>query len=693
MKLQIRKIKPLTFLLLILTSTIITLSFLPEVEAETKIISIDPSSGNVGTTVQLRANISTVNGTYEIWFDETFRTSGNATGNDVNVSLTVPPAPAGSHNVTIIDVATGENDTITFTVLTSYSFEPAVPESPAQLQEGENVTISINITGGKSNYTYPDIQVQTPSGNLTYEALKNITTNIVGDFYGDLTYPNDFSSGANTNFTGEYNILFNATVVNRFFIGLTNSSEYHRGDLVNIKAVDYPPNQNAVITIRFGNENVDSIILNVTDGIIDTNWAVPLNALVGNYTLSITPVPNSKQEANDTQIFEIPGFKTEIFTLNLANETVPNVFVRTYDESADTHYNTTSNEDGLANFIFERGNYTCEAFFKEVKVGEVNFTIPREVPVNFTCQLTSLNITVMDARNISIPQVSISLTYNYTTNLGEKENRTETEFGETNITGTLQFCSLLPNITYIINASRYNNQFNITTIPRLLVNETAIAWFNVTIICPTLTLQVNVTDADSQPISDAIVKVQEVMGGLYDEGSTTAEGIAIFGCTFGNYRVEVYASGAKINETVVDLFQNQNISICCKLYGLNVSIRVVDYFGQSIPDANVILQRDGLQYSPSTESNGMITFSNIIGGDLQITVYLPGQSQPCMVTTSSVDESTTIEIKIEKYVVIAGFLVETGQLTTAIIIVVATILILSIEIYRRKRLKPQKSVS
>jgi len=44
-------------------------------------------------------------------------------------------------------------------------------------------------------------------------------------------------------------------------------------------------------------------------------------------------------------------------------------------------------------------------------------------------------------------------------------------------------------------------------------------------------------------------------------------------------------------------------------------------------------------------------------------------------------------------VIIAGFLVETGQLITAVIIVAAIILILSIEIYRRKHLKSQKSVS
>jgi len=113
----LRKIKPLAFLLLILISAAITLSFLPQVRAETKIISLTPSSGNVETTVQLTANLTTVNGTYLIQFDGENVTSGIATENDVNASFIVPHAPEGAHNVTVIDTATGENDTTTVQVL------------------------------------------------------------------------------------------------------------------------------------------------------------------------------------------------------------------------------------------------------------------------------------------------------------------------------------------------------------------------------------------------------------------------------------------------------------------------------------------------------------------------------------------------------------------------------------------------
>jgi hypothetical protein len=688
-----KKIKSLTFLLLILTSALLSISFLHQVRAETKIISITPSSGYVGTNVQLSANITTVNGPYIVQFDGETVTSGNATENKVDVSFPVPPASEGGHNVTIVDVEKVENDTATFTVLTSYSFKSVVPESPVQLQQGANVTISINMTGAKSNYAYPNVTVQTPSGDLKYEALrKNITTNVTGDFYDNLTYPNDFSSGANTNFTGEYTVIFDEAVVSQFFIELTNSSEYHRGDIVNIKAVDYyPPNENITVTIKLGDTLIDSINWTAIDGVVNVDWPVPLNATIGNYNLNITPVPNSKQNASDTQIFAVPGFRTEIFTLNLANKTVSDIFVKAYDNSAKTYYNTTSSENGTAISMLEIGDYSYEAFFKDVRVGEINFTVAKEEQINITCQLVTMNINVVDGQNISIPQVSISLNYNYTTNLNAKENKTGADFGETNITGILQLHSLLPNITYTINASRYGEVFNQGN--NTLSDLSATAYVNVTIFCPAHTLQVNVVDAHNQPIANVNVKVQELMGGLHYSNNTNLDGNAVLSCTFGKYFVKVYAGEIVLNETALDLFQNQSISIQCRLFGLTVSVKVVDYFGQPISNANVTWQLDGLQNSALTKSDGLVTFSNIIGGDLQVTVYLPGQSQPFEVTTPSIDSSRTIEIKLDKYVVLAGFLVETSHLTTAMIIAATVLLVLLIEVYRRKRLKPQKSSS
>jgi len=216
----------------------------------------------------------------------------------------------------------------------------------------------------------------------------------------------------------------------------------------------------------------------------------------------------------------------------------------------------------------------------------------------------------------------------------------------------------------------------------------------VTIFCPARALQVNVTDAHNNFIENVTVNAQELMGGLSYSENTDVNGIAVLNCTFGKYFVKVYASQILLNETTIDLFQSQNISIICKIYGLTVSVKVVDYLGQPIPQANVTLHREGLaSRSTLTQSDGTVTFDNIIGGNLQIALYLPGQTQPCATNSFSVEDSTTIQIKIEKYVMLAGFLVETSQLATAIVILVSLVLILSIEIYRRRRVKPQKSES
>lgn len=670
---------------------ITTLSFLPEAKAETKIISMTPTSGDVGTKVQLMGNMSTENGQYLLQFDEVNITSGNAEGYEVDVSFNITSSFvgdntfAGDHNVTLIDVTAGENDTTTFTVLTTYDLETDVPKLPEQRQEGDNVAISINVTGGEQSETFvANITVQAPT-NASYTKLLNVTTSNNGSGNATVNYPEHFPTGANTNFTGKYRVFLNRTnnetlATANFTIGLTNSTEYHRFQLVDVKAAGYKSDENATITVSFGEEVVHSKNVTAEMGIIHyANWTIPSNASIGTYTTNITSIsPNATiKTPPDLQNFTVPGFAVNITTRNLAKEPVPSVTVQVFENSTSV-VNATSDSNGLASVMLEIGNYTGKAYLRGEEVGERWINITDAIPLDFLCTLTNLRTQVIDEDGIRIPEVKIFLT---------PENLTLT----TTINGTAVAHSLLPNVTYILNASRYDEPFNLTTISGLLVNETAVAWFNVTIICPKLILKVNVTDAKGQPIGDAVVKVQEQMGGLHYESNTTSEGVAFFNSTFGRFRVEVYAKGIKLNETDVALFQNQNISILCKLYGLTVSIKVTDYFGQPISNANVTLQREGLSpRSNRTRSDGAATFQDIIGGSLQITVYLNDQTRPCAAKPFFVDESKTIEIKVAKYVLLAGVLVETSQLTTALIIVAAVILILSVEVYRRHR-KSQKS--
>jgi hypothetical protein len=666
-------------------------------KAEVKIISLSATSGYVGANVTLTANITTSDGQYKILFDETELLSGNAIGTSVSTSIIIPPAPAGSHNITIVDVASGENATATFEVLTEYLLEiTPLPLPTQQRQEGDSAEILVNITGGKSNEPYvANITVQTPT-HASYTKLLDIPTSELGSANKTIKYPEDFlsdSPNANTNFTGEYKVFFNATLATASFtIGLTDSTEYHRFQTVDIKASGYQPEENVTLTIT-GENLYYQVSLNATDeGLIHyINWSVPSDARIGTYMVNITSTSGpTVKNPPDIQNFTVPGFDVNITALNLAEEPVPQVTIQIFENESSV-VNATSGSDGLASVKLEIGNYTANANFRDKKVGEgwINVT-ESYLSFNITCDLTNLRVLVLavvDGREFFVPEVGLNLS---------PENLTSTPNLNTNVTGLAVFHNLLPNENYTLNASRYDMQFNTTTLYGLLQNGNPVAWFNLNITCPTRTLQVNVTNpnANDQPISNALVKIQELMGGIYFENTTTADGTVVFNSPLGKYIVGVYVSGIKLNETVVNLNDTfVNLPISCKFYGLNILIQVVDYFGQPIPNVNVTLSLDGLQRWNLAKSDGIAEFSDAIGGNLTVAVYLPGQSQPYMVSPLYVGGSKTIQIKIERYTMLAGLLVETSHLVTSIIIVVSVIVILSLEVYRRRRLKPKTGKS
>ena len=685
-----KKSKTAVCLLIILTSVIISFSLLHSAKAETTIISITPTLGNVGTLVQLNGNISTPNGRYIVKFDEIEITSGNATEHTVNATFTVPNTFKGSHNVTLIDDTTKESDTTLFAVTTSYSLK-VLPEitPPTQLQEDDSVQIILNITGGEKSKLYTaNITVQDPS-NATYLTTEpiNVTTSEYGNATRELTFPSDFEN-ATTSYVGEYKIFFNTTLAQEtFFIGLTNSTEYHRHQVVDIKAIGYKEKENVTITISKGEETLHSETINATsEGKIYANWTIPSNATIGIYTLNITSTfGNTTKNPPDIQNFTVPGFDVNVTTTNLADEPVPNVIVNAF-ENVTLAANETSNVEGIAFLKLEIGNYTLEAYYKNQKVGVLLIEITNATALSFPCNLTNLRIHVIgivEGTEIQMPEVNLFL---------KPENQTAT----TNITGTAVFHSLLPNVSYTINASRYNFPFNVTTIPTLFVNENAVAWYNITIRYPSFTLKVDVLNpnANNQPINNATVKIQELITGLYYERKTNESGKAVFDPLLGKYKIEVYEeNGIKLNETSFELFEDKNLTIYCNLYGLVIKVKVIDYFGQPISNVNVKLRRAHLTFSSQTQGDGVATFTNIVGGDMQAYIYLTDQTQPCVVKTFSAEKSTTVVIKIEKYVVLAGFLVETSQFATILIIVVTLIVLVLIEVYRRRRAKSLKSES
>jgi hypothetical protein len=635
-----------------------------------------PTSGEVGSTVYLQANITTADGPFEVRFDTEVRASGSAVGNYVNTSFTVPEATAGNYTVMVLDQIAGQNATANFTITTSYSLKAEVPTAPKQLQEGDSVSIDANMTGSVAYTSYAVNITVTAPNSVSYTNLTTMFTSSVGSGNTILTYPKDFSTGANTNFTGTYSVYFNDTLATEaFFIGLTNSSQYHRHEAVDLKAV-YSSNESVTVVIR------GTIIYYSTTSQADSNGLVHYvnstilsEAPIGTYTVTITSISNpTKMAAPDTQSFTVPGYSVNITLLNLAGAPVPSIILKT-TENGESISENIGNENGTVFLELEDGTYLCNATYSDVLVGQQALTITGELAFNLSCNLTSLNVIVMDEYATKLPEVNIYMI---------PGNQTLT----TDINGTAEMGSMLPNVTYTLNVSRYDMLFKTNLTIQSLPSTT---WYNLTIICPTMTLNINVTDARGRPVNDAAVEAQELLGGRY-YSRTTANGAVSLNCPFGKYTVMVLIKGVTVNETTVSLNETSvNLPIVCSFYGFDVSVQAVDYFGQPIPNVNVTLQRSEWRDSRLAGGDGLATFGNTFGGDLNVTIRLAGQSEPSVVSSVSVDNSTPIEIKIDRYVLLAGMMVEASQLLAVVIVLIVAVLFLSVEVFRRRWRKPKEN--
>jgi hypothetical protein len=680
--------KSLISILLILTALTSALAlFLPYAKAVgVKITSVSPAgqSGYVGDKVLVAGTINTTGGLCQIRFGNQVVNETHAIGNNVSAAFLVPQIPRGNYTLMLKDVSANLNASTTFRVYTAHYIQVKTPTPPVQLQEGDRVEVWVNITGADANETYvANVTVTFPSpvNTVSWTLVKFNSTSSGEGHNLTAVYPNSFHGTAHTNFTGVYTAAFNSTLATTTFtVGLTNSTQYHRFQYMDIKAAAYRPSENVTVKILF--EARTLLRENVTagfGGFVSANWTVPSNASIGTYTLNITSISSNptKKSPPDVQTFIVPGFSINITARNLAGDLVPGLDFRVYQNNKSI-INSSSDQEGFVPLRLEIGTFLCNASLKSKKVGELTINVANATSYNFTCLLTDLRLLVINGLGIQIPGVAVFL---------KPDNRT---LALSDLNGTIVVRSMLPVVTspYVLNVSRYGQSFNVTRISALLVNGNAVPWYNVTIVCPTLKLQVNVTGVMGQPISNVKVKVRESMGGIFNEGNTSGVGIAILNCTFGKYAVEVDdAKGIKLGGTVVELFQNKNISVTCPLYDLTLSVKVTDYFGQPISNANVTIQLGNLISRWNlTQSKGTATFYGLDGGTYVLAVRLTGQTEPLIQQSVSVSSpAQMVPVRVDRYVVLAGFVLETSQLGIALVIVVTIITALLIEVYRRGR--------
>lgn len=393
---------------------------------------------------------------------------------------------------------------------------------------------------------------------------------------------------------------------------------------------------------------------------------------VGMYYVAIRNV-TSKALLTATN-FAVEVWLCQVPATDLAGKPVSGLTIDAYNKTSVPaqfmNPKRVTNDTGWASFMLATGNYTFEAFWKRAKVGSLPLTKIENDTVlekDSWVQLSNLRITAKDeATSEPLPFIQLKLEYNYTTE--SNENLTDTSYFETNFTGTIHIKNLFVNNSYVVEANRYG-------IPDLSLppihNETSpLPWHNITITFPVYTAFVHVTDSENTDIEGINVEAREWSGGSTHEETTDSNGDATFSLTLGRYRFRLYDGTIPLNETLIDLTQNQSsFSIHLSNYNIDLTVRVVDYFKQPIPNAIVKIERKVDETyeltAPSglTESDGRVTFGGIQGGDLRISVYI---SQRLSETRDlHLADSKRVTLALDRYAVVLGYPLETNQLATA----------------------------
>jgi len=655
----------------------------PQNTSTVTITALNPSSGSApaGATVTIQGTIASVNASYQVIFGRDVVASGKSDGYYVNANFTVPEYSAGIYVLKLQDVVQNINSTGTqFSISIGYT----VATDPLSVQEGDSIVINAAVTGGQPGVNYAaNIAVMSPSGT-TYTAIVELgTPNVRGTTRGQVTFPSSFSpSDASTTYAGTYYVRFNDTLARyQFSVSILDATSYHRGQTLTIHAIGYQPNQAASITFTSGSAVIDTKqVAASADGIISATWVVSDNAPIGDCTVKITP-DGAQKLAVDQQTFKVEGYTVQVQARNLSGQTVPTVTIQASDDQSGTVTTATTDTDGLAFFKLERGSYGLTALVNNIVVGLTNITVTGDGSFTLTCQLTDTTINVKNTDGIGMPYVDLEIKFSFQ---GSGNNRSGNLTGKTNAQGAYVLASTLAGATYTVDASVHGKVFN--RFNNTFSNLPNIAHPQVTIICPAENLTLGVTGYNHEAIPDARIELVELSNGLFYSATTATSGNAKTQVTFGIYRVRVYEGNALINETTLEVFSETQKQIQCTLYGIQLTVSVVDLFGSPIPNAKVTLN-GATSISATTMGNGIATFDNIIGGNMQILTQAPGSQDASQSITVTINQPARVQVKIDKYISLGGMLVGASTLITVIIVLIAIVLFALVEVYLRRRTK------
>jgi len=568
--------------------------------------------------------------------------------------------------------------------------------TPVRLQEGFNATITVEARDLTANATV-NVNVTAPTGVPPYVQTLQITINGTGFGSNSTKYWGNFTGGANTNYVGLYTISVNETLATaNFTVGLTDRREYRRTETVSIRAVGYKPSENLTISLKSESDNASipgypkTLPVDV-NGILNHNWTIPSGATLGTYRVSlVSPTLETVKTPADEDTFRVLGAVCSVKTVNLANQTVSGAVVEVYNATTHKYLNlkATTNSSGWARFGLDVGNYTFKAFVQNVTVADpFNQTVTVDdtsiIMQPLRLRLVNVVATVETEVGKRVPFIDIALECNLTTR--DNITMSETASMRTNLTGVAEVQNLFTNTIYRVDARRYDALFSSTT---LAVESLPVSpWISVNLTLPTYRLDVHALDSKDTPAVGFQIRVYEWTSGVttpLQSLETSSSGDASFLLPFGRYRLRAYSSDAFLDETVVNLVENPfGFTFNLVMVNVDVTVSVLDYFGQPLANANVTIEHKiGQEYvfacGQFTGAGGSTTFASIVGGDSRISAYVGGRLTG-VATQFLGAGSSQVVIRAEEYVAILGYPVETGlfALFSFILVLVVAVLVLA----------------
>jgi hypothetical protein len=97
------------------------------------------------------------------------------------------------------------------------------------------------------------------------------------------------------------------------------------------------------------------------------------------------------------------------------------------------------------------------------------------------------------------------------------------------------------------------------------------------------------------------------------------------------------------------------------------------------------------RFSETTQGNGIATFNNIVGGNLQIVAFAKGAESRYQAVSLTVNQPTSVQIKMSGYVALGSLLIPTSALLTLILIVIAVFVLVVVEMFMRRRRRHAES--